>query len=421
MRPPALQLAVLALFGVAVLGATPVAAADNGGNVSLYQVPDGVDDGVALERAVGNGSADRAEKLALGDAIGIAIESERLADDLASRNGSTTERFFAALDDEADLRIVQTNPTPERSTKRTHLGPANTTVHRNGSTLYVLVDLENLTFERSGDTPDPEPLRDGEAYAVTFGYGLDELAADGPEVELFTTPAEFTTVSTYTYVPLPPERVNRSVRVNIDPDDRLFVRTRLDSGENVTAPVESVEWLSSPGVSLDLRDLDPGTGYELTLVHDGDVVDRYDGTIRTPEATMRNVTVVDGGDGVVVNATVTLSHGGEVRAFDGDGERLVRRRVPPGTETRVSVGLDGSVEELVLRAAREEGASEEFYADARRTLDLGDQPGATPTVTETTATKSDTERSPAEDQTGFGVGVAVAALSATLLARRRRQ
>ena len=427
--------AVLCLVcaGLAV-GAAPAAAAD--GDVSLYRVPDDVDDASSVEAAVEDGSADPADELAAGDRLAVVVESERLAADLENRSGSTTARFFAALDAEADLRVVQTNPRPERATKLATFGPENTTVHRNGSTVYALVDIGGLTFERAraGDD-ESEPLRDGERYAFTFGYDLAEFAADGPTVELYTTPSEFNTGSTNWFAPLPPEEVRRSVTVNVEPDDAHVARITLEDGREVTDEVGPVEWAEKPGVALDLRDVDPGTDYVLELVHDGEVVDRYEGTVREPGATVTNVSVTEINNWTAVNATANLSHGGEVRVVNEDGDRLGWSAVPPGVETRVSIRLRGAAEELVVKPAREVGADEAFYAGSWTTVDAGDfrirdplaSPTATPmdTVTATaaetaTASGMDSEASPEEEQPGFGVGAGLAALLSTALLARRR-
>lgn len=434
MRVPTLHLAALVCLVCAghVVGAAPAAAAD--GDVSLYQVPDGVDDARAVEAAVEGGAAERADKLAAGDRLAVVVESDRLAADLENRSGSTTARFFAALDDEADLRVVQTNPQPERATKLAALGPEDATVHRNGSTVYVLVDTGGLSFERAGDG-ESEPLRDGERYAFTFGYGLDEFAAEGPAVELYTTPSEFNTGSTNWFAPLPPEQVRRSVTVNVEPEESHVARITLEDGREVTDEVGQVEWADRPGVTLDLREVDPGTDYVLELVHDGDVVDRYEGTVREPEATVTNVSVAEIDDWTAVNATANLSHGGEVRVVNEDGDRLGWSAVPPSVETDLSIRLRGSAEELVVKPAREVGADERFYAGSWTTVDASDfrirdplaSPTPTPTDTATatatgtgTATATDSDTSPEEDQSGFGVAVGVAALLATALLAWRR-
>jgi PGF-CTERM protein len=441
MRVPSPHFAAffLLLVGAGLAVGPAPAAADGGGNVSLYVVPDDVDDPSGVETAVTDGDAEPAGKLVVGDRLAVVVDSERLASDLEERNGSTTERFFAALEGEADLRVVQTNPKPERATKVVRLGPANASVHRNGSTVYVLVETGELTFERSrSGENEPEPVSDGERYAVTFGYDLEEFAKGGPEVGLYTTASEFIGGPTYTYDPLPPEVLNRSVTVNIEPEGGHFARAALEGGRNVTAPVERVERSDNRGVTLDLRDVEPGTGYVLELVHDGEVVDRHEGTVREPRATLRDVNVTEVDNWTAVNATANLSHGVEVRVLNEDEERLGWTAVPPGNETAVSIELRGSAEELVVRAAREQGAGRAYYEGVGTTIDFSDRqvrdplstPTPTPVATESptatatvtaTGTRTDADGdTTTDDQPGFGVGVALAALlAAGLLARRR--
>ena len=444
MRVPSPTFATLLFLlvgaGLAV-GAAP-AAADDAGNVSLYEVPDDVDGPDDLPAAVDDGDADPADKVVRGDRLAVVVDSERFAADLEDRDGTTTERFFAALQGDADLRVVQTNYAPGQVRKIVRLRPGDATVHRNGTTVYALVDTGELTFERPRSSGNERvELEDGDRFAVTFGYDLRQFAADGPEVELYTTPSEFRDGPTQTYDPLPPEVVNRSVTVNVEPEDDLHARVDLEDGRNVTAPVGPVPWASDPGVSLDLRDVAPGTGYVLELVHDGAVVDRHEGTVRAPTASLTNATVTMIDNWTAINATANLSHGGEVRVVNEDDERLGWTSVPPSTRTKVTIRLRGSAERLVVQAAREAGAGEEFYDGAGTTIDFGDRQLRDPLATET-ATPTETPRetpqeleneaettsgtdgddgaSPTGDQPGFGAGVAVSALlAAALLARRR--
>lgn len=441
---------LLVSAGLAV-GASP-AAADTAGNVSLYDVPEDVDGPDDLPAAVDDGDADTAGTVVAGDRIAVVVDSERLAADLENRNGTTTERFFAALQGDADLRVVQTNPPASRVRKVVRLQSGDATVHRNGSAVYVLVDTGELTFERPRSSGNEEvPLADGDQFAVTFGYNLSQFAADGPEIELYTAHSEFVDGPTHIYDPLPPEVVNRSVRVNVEPEERLVARLALEDGGNVTAPVEPVEGASNHRVTLDLRDVEPGTGYELSLVHDGEVVDRYEGTVREPTASVTNVTVTEIDNWTAVNATANLSHGGEVRVLNEDDERLGWTSVPPGNRTDVSIRLRGSADELVVRAARETGASEEFYAGTTTTIDFSERELRDPLATETptptdspaetarelgneadtatatgtgtgsgTGSDADGGASPTDDQPGFGAGVAVTALLAVALLARRR-
>lgn len=400
-------------------------------NVTLYRAENHTfDDADAVTAAIANGTVEDADELVAGDTLVVAVESERLADDLDSRNGTATERFFDALDGEADFRIVQTNPTPERRSKTATVGRDNATAYRDGTTTYVLVDAGNLSYRYDEDSQ--AELRGGERFAVTVGYGLDDRTTAGPEFELYTRKASFSGLADHEQ--LPPEIVNRSVDVSIEPVDSVVARITFDDNRTIIDTAEPVEWSGWPGVSLDLRDVEPGTEYTLELLHDGTVVDRRNGTVREPEATVSNVSVTQTDSVTVVSGTVELSHGGEVQILDEHGEELGTERIEPGVERRVRIRLHppthNNAEELHVRAAREDGAAEEYYQgpDTEVTIGFEDREIQAPystetsTVTETTSdeTRSASTDSSSESMPGFGPVVTLVAMSVLLSAARRR-
>lgn len=59
----------------------------------------------AIETARENGSLKPAERMVVGEILVVEIESTRLERDIDNRTGTTTERFFATLEDEATLSI----------------------------------------------------------------------------------------------------------------------------------------------------------------------------------------------------------------------------------------------------------------------------------------------------------------------------
>ncbi len=135
---------------------------------------------------------------------------------------------MAVLDAEADLRLYQTNAGPNVAPKAIPLGPANTTVYPSGNTTFVSIDTGNVTpeFFPLGDDSTPEAtFRGDEQFAVTFGYDVDDPTR-GPEVRLHLAEASFTE---HTPV-LAPELVNRSVQVNVAPEQELLVRASLADG-----------------------------------------------------------------------------------------------------------------------------------------------------------------------------------------------
>lgn len=467
---------------LAVLG-SPVAAAD-AGNVTLYRAPDAAfEDAEDVEAAIAEGTVEPADEMVAGATLVVAVDSGRLSESIAAGNGTATERFLDARDGDATFRIAQTNPTPERARKVAPLGRENVTVHRLGTTTYVLVDTGALAFRYHGTENHPAKLRDGDRFAVTFGYGLDEQDTSGPEFDLYTTAAEFLTLDRYD--PLPPEVVNRSVKVNVEPDAGPVVRLTLEDGRTITAPVEPVDWSGYPGVSIDLGGVEPGTDYTLELVHDGTVVDRYEGTVLEPRAQVANATLTEVESEVVVtrsgervtetiddhtavDVTVTLSHGGQVLVLDETCERVGAAWVDPGVETRLSVPLRDHAEPIrgrneseygfIVRALRDDGTEKVRYpgpgaetaanvnasecrdATPRGPADSSDPPTrtepqqGTSTPAETPSTQGgdggttgtgggqETDAETATPgQRGFTVAVAIVALLAIALVRTRQQ
>lgn len=394
MRFTALHLFLAGVALLVVLGAsTPTVLADEAGNVTLYQSSDaGFDDVADVEGAIDGGSAEPADELVTGETLVVVIDSEELATDLDSRRGSATDRFFEATDDDATFEIVQSNPSPERAPKELRLDPEGSTVYRSGRTTFVLVDTATVTFWRPDAHGGREAeLRDEDRFGVLFGYDSPSRI-DVPEFELSTTAAEFLTLRGYSYEPLPPERFDRPLNVYVAPDDRLVGRLSLVEGPTVVDEAGHDEELS-----FDLRDIDPGTRYRLELVHDGTVLERRNGTVVEPRATLtdlsvaRNATRNRAGRVTVLNATVNLSHGGHVEVLTDDGERLGRAStdvdgdsIEPGHTTRVSITflenrsaeyIEDPTDVLRVRAAREHGATREYYDDPNASVLLDYESG----------------------------------------------
>lgn len=423
---------------VAGLGAvTAPAAADETENVSMYTTDrPGFDDADGVERAIADGTLEEADELVVGATIVVAVDSGRLASDLEARNGSATERFFAALEDDAVLHLVQTNPTTMRPAKAIRLGPDTTTVHRSGNTTYVSVrtgDVEPSWDPRQDDSVSDPRLRGGERFAVRYGHANRSVETSDAVVEVWEAEAELYGV----YDPLAPELVNRSVAVRVDPDEEVLVRVTLDDGSTRTAEPEPVPWSGFRGFTVDLRDVDPGTGYTLEVVHDGEAVDRRNGTVREPAATLADPTVspADGDDYAArLNLTAALTHGGTVVVTDGDGDRVGIGNVPPGAETDLSIGLrhdaDAAAEfgatELEIRAVRDTATGTRPYPGPETTTTIAvDDPAWTSTdaPTSPTGTAPDTggEGGPTDDQgPGFGVASLAAAVAGFGLLLRRR-
>lgn len=349
---------VLLLVPVALAVApTAAVASDDAGNVTLYSADDRTfEDAMAVRAAVENDALAPADNLVVGDTLVVAVESERLARTMADGSGSTTDRFLAALAGEADFRLVQTNPTPNANAKVASVGRENVTVYRDGTTSYVLVRTDALAFRYRTVDRRTDIVSD-ERFAVQFGYDLgeyDRSDPSGPVVELHPYRSAFDATA-YRYDPLSPERVQISVDVEVRPDESLVARLTLDDGRTIATRFDPVEGTGLETAPIDLSGVDPRTGYVLELVHDGEVVDRREGTVREPRATVRDATLTGVDDQLAVRVTVELSHGGVVEVFDEECREVGIERVGPGVERRLTIPLWHESGSKVRTAAAEYG------------------------------------------------------------------
>lgn len=450
-------LAVFALCLMLALMVAPgsAAASEDGANVTVYETGNvTITDTETIEAAIANGSFEPAGTTVIGETLVVAIESERLADTITEGDGSTTEQFFAALDGDAEFRIRQTNHGKNSVPKVMRASSENATVYRSNATTYILLDTTELRLRNLGqneENPTPE-LYGGEQFTVQFGYG--ELTTSWSEklqnhtFRLYWSKGEFGAVF-HRYDPLPSERVTRDVDVNVAPSRSLVARLTLENNRTIRAPVE--RGADGWAFVLDLSGLDPGTDYVLDLVHDGEVIDRYNGTVREPHASVTNATLTQVDGQTVLNVTANLSHGGHLQVLNEACEQVGWQSVTDtaGVATRLSVEFyDSGGEELrvenpsgygvVVRAKRDYSAAKQFYhgptANATVNFDGGCQtptetsvpPTTTATATtgagSTTAAETTTTESPG--QSGFGVVVSAlagAALVALLVGRTRHE
>lgn len=164
---------LLALVALTI-GPPTAVAVESGENVTAYRASNaGFESAEAIEAAIANGTVDPADEVAVGDLLVVAIDSERLAESMNTTNGSATTRFFTVLDGDAEFRIVQTNPTPQKNRKFASIGPENVTVHRTGTKAYVVVETDDLTF-RYRRVHRVAEIHGGERFAVQFGYDLPD-------------------------------------------------------------------------------------------------------------------------------------------------------------------------------------------------------------------------------------------------------
>jgi hypothetical protein len=187
---------------VAPGSATPATPADapadtraltnNTANVTLYDAGDrSFDDAGEVETAINDGRVTEPDTMAVNETLLVVIESERLASAMDERDGSTTERFVAALDGSADLYVVQTNPTTMVTRTFALVGTENATAHRDGETVYALLDTGALSFRKKGNEGfRPQDSFREDRFAVDFGFDLYEPPweppGDGPEGPTFT-------------------------------------------------------------------------------------------------------------------------------------------------------------------------------------------------------------------------------------------
>lgn len=418
--------AAIGILSLVALGGVTAAAGQaetTAGNVTLYATATAeFDDAGSIESALDSGTLEPTRTVVVGETLLVEIDSDRLADDLDSRDGTPTERFFSALEADADIAMRQTNPSMNLPRKEVRLGPDNTTVYRNGTTTFVSIDTGAVdpTFGLAqSDQASEASLRRGDRFAVTFGYdGTGSDRGSGAEFRF----AEPTFLESSPV--LAPEIVNKSVRVDVEPERELIVRATFEDGTNATETPARVSWSEFLGVSLDVRDVTPGTNYTLELVRDGDVVDRQHGVVREPEATTRDaeVSLVETDEYVAeLNLTAELSHGGTVIILDGFGARIGSAQVPPDTVTELSIALrnpdpetEFQPDRLRIRAVRDGERVERQYPDAELTLDVSeyewDPTDWTPTASTDTASPDTPERNhdtytvgdgPSDSTTGF--------------------
>jgi len=436
MRVRALHLTVLTVAAFALLSATGSAAAStyDDANVSVYGTDADLNSTAEVEAAIDDGTAEPPEVVLVGARLVVAIDSATLASDLDDRDGTPTERFFAVLDGEPDLLVYQRNYKLRFDPRVFQLGPANTTAYRAGNTTYAVVDTGAVTVDRSSPEGPPEVPGAGQEYDVDVADDVSAASAETREFTIVTERAKFEPEASYD--PLAPAAVEIPVSIYVRPDERVVVNLSPDDGRTRSEPVELSErfgYAIRSNATFDLGDVEPGEGYTLELVHDGEVVDERNGTVRDPEASLSDVRFVEVDGQRRLNVTVRLSHGGKVVTETADGDRLTATdEVPPGEPRVMSIPVRESpnaVERLVpergrLRAVRTGGPTETAYPDSTYAVDGGDVRRGTLTPTPTnprTPTRNGTTSPPgAAAQPGFGSGLALLAAAVLALVARRR-
>lgn len=378
MRDVALLCVVCVAVVAFAFGVAGSAAAESEeANVTVYPAGDKTfENATDIENAVLEAGAPAYH----GELLVIEIESERLADDLDERTGSTTDRFFAV--ENTTFELVQRGAGPMLAPIRSIPGLENSTVYRNGTTAYVVVDsgaLEYRNFVKTVDTIEDSRISNGINMTVVFGYGLEMARTsnppdDAPEFEFYTNRAWLTAPDRS--LPLIPSVNELAVRMYTEPDDSVELRVLLDDGTTIS---DSVSGEGDLAWSLDLRDVSLGTEYTLELLFDGDVINEYEGTVTAPEASLRNAKVVEATtDEMVVNVTAEVTHPSDVLALTEDGETLTIEKAYPGEQTVSltvnSANPDYPTDKLQIRIEASVFAPMDSYEgdDTELTVDLTD-------------------------------------------------
>jgi len=400
-------------------GDTAQVSANNTANVTLYYAETAEFPNVtALEAGIEEGEVKQAERMLIGETLVIEIESERLAADLEAGNGSTTERFFDVLAEDADLGILQHPETvdPHYAPWELHPDPAHVTVYRTRNTTYVTVPLdsagedgEEATFEiRDGDrrisTAHPRRFVVAFSYEVAFGPGEDEelwlSPDDHPSMELHPKPIlTFDPPLNYpSWSLVGPDVVTGTGRFAITRN--FTARAVFDDGITINTTVTPTPDSEIVEFDLDFRDAGPGSSFTLELLHDGTVFEQHNGTVQEPSASLSKPQVRAVGDddeSFLLQVTAFLSHGGAVDVVDETGESLTVVEVEPGEQADRSIQLpdeelrERQPSELRVRALQ--GVTYERIPydaeNATRTVDVSardwgaDTPTATPSATAT--------------------------------------
>lgn len=348
----------LVVLGSVATGSVVADGADDGdGNVTLYRASDVEIDGLEdLERGIADGAIENASAMLVTETLVVKMDDERLSK-YYDTNADSTEDFFESFRaDGRELRLHQAETTPEQPPLEIPLGTENTTVYRNGSVMYAVVDA---TITNDVWRPD------GGEFGVTYGSSIEPESTDN-RMRIFETKAEIQDHADGE--PLPTETIRREVDVNIPADRSLEARLELGNGETRTAPVESVIWSSESGFAVDLQHVDPGTEYALTLRHDGDVVESYSGEVTPPRAALEihdvNETIANNRSVRTVTVSAELSHGGGVRATDAEtSEQYYFTTVEPGKNRTQTLSTSDIDEPLHIHLEREKRASEQYYPD----------------------------------------------------------
>lgn len=372
-----LFVACVAAVAIASGVAGSAAAQSGDANVTVYWAADETfENATDIERAIENGTLDAGRAGFHGEPIVVEIDSERLARDMDERDGTTTERFFAV--ENATFVFAERDFGTMVSPVRVVPGVENTTVYRNGTTVYAVVDTAAAEHRNLGhaETVDDSRVQHGVTMAAVFGYDLNlsrlaQPPEHAPGFEYYADRAWLTAPDLS--LPLIPDVNELAVRTFAEPADELELRVTLEDGTIISETAATAE---DRPISLDLSDVEPGTEYTLELRFDGHLVEQHDGTVTAPEASVTDVQVVDTTpDAVILNVTAEATHRSTVEVRTDLNVRLDHAWLDPGEGTvSLAVPREEVDESLEVRVATDSYSPMQSYEneEAERPLDLTD-------------------------------------------------
>jgi hypothetical protein len=423
--------------------------------------------------AKASGNLTRSDTLVKNDTLVLELRASGLEGALAAQNGSNaTTAFLGLLDgEEAELRVLQTNPTPERRPAELHLAEYDSTrvvTDQANDSYYLVADLQAANVTRGTVLAE---IRAGQEYDVNFSLpGASALSTNGTEsartaFAVVDPAVEFSTAGENREFAVPAPNRTVSGRTTLPPGTRLTVKLRSPDGDHAFSKTVRVRNGSDGhgrfAVDFDFSGVPDGTNLTVDVRADAYPALDFDPThviVAEPTGNVEFGTADANG----ASLSATLSHGGFVAVHRGsaDGELLGRSQyLSPDDDETTYVNFDpdlesnGTVVAVAYRDGDRDGefdpGADEPYTDGDRdrraatseSVTVGDSDETTDRRT-TRETARTTTRSPVQEETtaepvtepespaepgvpgigspGFGVGSVLLALLVCALFGRRR-
>lgn len=207
----------------------------------------------------------------------------------------------------------------------------------------------NLSYESDIDL-EPE-LRVGQQYGITMEYGNTIVLEDGLRIEFLKE--ERDPLATFSQndhepvkngfqSPLAPEQATFAVSTNVEPQDEVILRAVVDNNSVWEKRLAG----GTSQIEFDFSNVTPPANITMELLVDGILVQRDNGTIRTPDAALRRPSLeIVGNDSVqgILTVSGTLSHGGRMLVLNESGTVVGHQQISSedwSEETNLSVKLD---------------------------------------------------------------------------------